>query len=134
MEAKVMTRTEAKERLCSNCSGTRISGSYFSYECKGDAPKCQRITDVINGAKMQAEISFKAGQSERIERYEKRINDLQNTCRLWKEMTEDLKKEGRKEVVEWVEANTYLSELGYRVLVGWQAKLKEWDASKLSNT
>jgi len=53
----VMNRQEAKKHLCSLCSGTRQSGSYFSNECKDDALKCQRITDFIRGCEAQAEIT-----------------------------------------------------------------------------
>ena len=48
-EDTVISREEAKKYLCSGCTGTRASGSYFNNDCKGDAPKCQRITDFIRG-------------------------------------------------------------------------------------
>ena len=40
-------RQQAKKFLCGGCTGTRMSGSYFSTECKDDAPRCRRITDFL---------------------------------------------------------------------------------------
>jgi len=51
---ELLSRKEAKEKMCGGCTGTRMSGSYFSYECKDDAPKCQRLTDFIYGVEVQA--------------------------------------------------------------------------------
>lgn len=48
------------------------------------------------------EISFKAGQLERKEQYEKRIKDLQETCAQWERLSIDSRKAGVKEVVEWL--------------------------------
>ncbi len=46
-------RDWAKSKLCSGCTGTRQSGSYFSNGCKDTAPTCRRISDFVSGAQAQ---------------------------------------------------------------------------------
>ena len=49
-------RQYAKKKMCGGCTGTRHSGSYFSNDCKDNAPDCQRLTDFVYGFESQKEL------------------------------------------------------------------------------